>query len=250
MPESIYLGWHNNHPIMVSDEGYAAIVALITKHRICKNGCAFSAQNPMVAENFCLSCLLDKQAYLTFVGPIGEPNEEGDQQFKFVHDRGYVYLTSTKYSNEAQQDSYQTLLHWDFPVPTVYQPPRGEAVQLYPNTWSIYGNLQASVVVIEKYYDEKHTVTFLSYKNGQYRELTKRDAEMKRLMDQATDILEESKGEDGFYKYGESSSRQIRDWWIYEVVSQIAAAVYDVKLRLRLIQPHPQQADTPEAAAS
>ncbi len=243
MPESIYLGWRTSHPIVVSDEGYAAIVTLIQQHRVCTNGCAFSAQNPMVAENLCLSCLLNKQAYLTFVGPIGEPNEEGDQQFKFVNDRGYVYLTSTRYSNEAQQDSYQTLLHWDFPVPTVYQPPRGEAVQLYPNTWSIYGNLQASVVVIEKYYDEKHTVTFLSYKNGQYRELTKRDAEMKRLMDQATDILEESKGEDGFYKYGESSSRQIRDWWIYEVVSQIAAAVYDVKLRLRLIQPQPQQAD-------
>ncbi len=250
MPESIFLGWRTSHPLVVSDEGYAAIVALIQQYRVCKNGCTFTEQNPMVAENLCLSCLLAKQPFLTLVGPIGEPDEGGYRQFKFVNIQGYVYLTSTRYENEAQQDSYQTLLHWDFPVPLVYQPPRGEKVQLYPSSWSIYGNLQASVVVIERYYDQKHTATFLSYKYGEYRELTKRDADMKRLLEQATDILAESKGDDGYYQYGDSTSRQIRDWWVYEVVSQIAAAVYDVKLRMREAALKPEQNSDQEAVAS
>src|SRR5207253_1596787 len=111
-----------------------AILALIMQHRVCKNGCAYTEQNPMVAENLCLSCLFEKQPYLHFVGPVGDPDEDGHQQFKYVDEKGYVYLTHTKYENEAQQDTYQTLLHWDFPVPSVYQPPRGEEVRLYPNS--------------------------------------------------------------------------------------------------------------------
>jgi len=248
MSQTIFLGGRT-HPITVSDEGYEAIVALVTAQRVCTNGCAYTADNPMVTENTCLSCLVNRQSYLRFVGPLGDPDEDGYQQFKFLTEKGNVYLTSTRHDYAAQQDTYQTLVHWGFGVPAVYRPPRGEEVKLYPHSWTVYGNLFSSVVVIEKSYDQKHPATFLSYTNGTFRELTKRDADMKRLLEEATDILEESKGEDGSYQYEGTSSNRIRDSWVYEVVSLIAAAVYDVKVRLTASLKTEQSTDQ-EAIAS
>ncbi len=201
----------------------------------------------MVLMNVCLSCTLEKQPSLTFVGPVGTADDRGFQVFKFLDDRGFVYLASTRYTDEPKQDVYQTLLHWEFPVPAVYKPPRGEEVQLYTSSWSIYGDVRSSVVVGEKYYEPKHTCTFLLYKGGAFRELTKRDSEMKQLLDQAADIVEESKDGDGWYHIGNHLTRHRSDTAVYEVVSQIAGAVYDVKLRIsqtmrQAVQPEENEA--------
>ena len=92
--------------------------------------------------------------------------------------------------------------------------------------------------------------TFLSYKEGTFRELTKRDAEMKDLLRQATEIVEESKDENGWYQLGEYPVKYIRGSVLYQVVSQIASAVYDVRCRLSRGIADAKQAATSEAATS
>src|SRR2546421_4570348 len=86
---------------------------------------------------------------------------------------------------------------------------------------------------MERSYDAKHTCAFLSYKGGDVRELTRCDGEMKRLLDQAADILEETKDEQGYYHAQGHLTRHLLDSMLYPVASQIASAVYDLKLAHR-----------------
>ncbi len=249
-------GWHS-HPITVSDEGYTALVALVNQHRVCSRcsasyGTDLPIHNPMVVENTCLGCVIQQHPHLTFAGPVGEPDAEGYQWFEFLDTNGYVYLSSSRYSDEPRTDTYQTLAHWGFSVPTVYTPFRGEEVRLQTNNWYVYGDVvEASALVIERSYDAKHSCVFLSYKGGGYRELTKRDAEMKSLLEQAKDIIEESKDKDGWYQLGSYPTKYIRDSVLYQVVSQIASAIYDVKCRLsKDIAVGKQAAESQEVSAS
>jgi hypothetical protein len=92
-----------------------------------------------------------------------------------------------------------------------------------------------------------NTCAFVLYKGGAFRELTKRESEMKQLLDQATAIVEESKDEDGWYHIGNGLTRHRSDTAIYEVVSQIAGAVYDVKLRISQSMRHAIQPEENEA---
>jgi len=168
---------------------------------------------------------------LTYIGSA-EEDADGYQHFKFITDQGYVYTASTRYGDEARQDPHITLVHWQFPVPTFFVPSHGERVTLHPHSWQIYGDLRASVVVIERAYDAKHTAVFLSYKGGEVKVLSKRDDELKDLFRQARDILEESKDESGFYHYAGALSKTLQTEWVYEIISLIAGAVYDVKRKL------------------
>jgi hypothetical protein len=230
-------GWHG-HPITISEEGYEALTALVAEYRVCSwCGVSYETQgqmpNPMVVENRCLGCVVQKHQNLTFVGILGEPDMDGYQRFIFLDSMGYVYVTSTRSGDEPQRDTYQTLVYWGFPVPGVYTPRGGEEVKLYPSSWSIYGDVQhGSVVVIERSYDQKHSCTFLSSKGGEFRELTKRDSEIRALLDQAIAIVEESKDEAGWYHFGGYQTKYRRDSAVYMVVSQIASAVENVKRRL------------------
>jgi len=64
--------------ITVSDDGYEEIYALVMQYRRCrKRGCTFSDQNPVVGVNLCLACFLEEHKGLTYVGPFGEPDEDG-----------------------------------------------------------------------------------------------------------------------------------------------------------------------------
>ncbi len=61
MTKTIHLGYHNAHPVVLSDTGYEQLLEFLQLHRVCKNGCLFSDLNQMVAQNLCLSCLIRGQ---------------------------------------------------------------------------------------------------------------------------------------------------------------------------------------------
>jgi hypothetical protein len=233
--KTISLNRWGSNPVTISDEGYDALLKLIEQYRVCgKCHLPYAAQNPEVAENVCLICVIQRHEELTFVGALGEKDSSGNQQFQFIDERGYIYRSNSGYPDDPKEDTFQTLVYWGFPVPTAYTPPRCEEVTLHPHSWRIYGDVKtASVVVIEKTYDQKHEVAFLSYKGGEFRELTKREAQMKSLLLEARAIIELSKGEDEWYYVPGFEAGYVSDLMLYTIVSRLASAAYDVKSRLQ-----------------
>src|SRR5438094_529100 len=76
--KTIHLDGIPSRSITVTDEGYEQIVSLIMASRCCRrHGCAYSEINPVVGVNVCLGCFVTEHTYLTYVGPVGEPDEEG-----------------------------------------------------------------------------------------------------------------------------------------------------------------------------
>lgn len=102
------------------------------------------------------------------------------------------------------------------------------------------------MIVISIRYDAKHDVAFLSYKGGTFRELTKRDLEMKTRLQRATEIIEQTKDSDGFYHAGDYPTRYLNDSELYDVVAEMESAVYDIRQkfqRSKLAQAEPAESE-------
>jgi len=121
-----------------------------------------------------------KHTELRYVSAFGEPDEEGRQTYKFLDEEGYVWFSTADRSDSPNKNLLETLTHWGFSVPEYYTHPKHGDHRLWPLNWRIYGQLSiASVLMVENRYDSKLTATFLVYRGGTYKELTKKNGEMK-----------------------------------------------------------------------
>jgi hypothetical protein len=104
-------------------------------------------------------------------------------------------------------------------------------------------------VLVADYADpyNKQYVTFLLYKHGGYKELTKR-REGKVLLERATAMLERTKLPNGYYLIDRQEQSRIWDSDIYKVISQMETAMYNLSLQFAL--PGDQEHPVPVAEAS
>jgi len=243
--QTVYLDKWHDCPLTISDEGHKLLSDLVAQYLVCEAcGQPYSEEIPQVAQNLCLSCLIMRQKDLTFVGPNGI-DEKGRATFTFLDPDGYVYLSTGGYSEKAEKDVFQTITHWQFSLPTTYTTPHGE-MPLHRSEWKLYGDLpSASVIVAEhtSYSSPRFTAVFLAYKEGIYRELTKRDGEMKRLVQKARETVEATRGSDGQYHVGKYPTREVWDSQVYEVISAMESAVYNVQRAIRRKKPAEAQPD-------
>jgi len=221
--------------ITVSDEGYEEIVALVMQYRRCrKRGCTFSENNPVVVVNLCLGCFIEEHKELRYVSAFGEPDEEGRQTYKFLDDEGYVWFSIADRSDSPNKNLHETLTHWGFSVPAYYTHPKHGDHRLWPLNWRIYGQIPtASVLVVENRYDSKLMATFLVYRGGTFKELTKKNGETKLLLQRAQDAIAATKDAEGWYHVGQYPTKWISEAKLYEVISEMESAVYDGQVKLR-----------------
>ncbi len=227
----IYFEYRNNSPIIVSDKLYEAILALVELERLCsKCGCRFTAENPMVLLNLCLTCFLkqDDHKHFTFVGETREA--AGERYYAFMDTDGMVHSTSTK-SEQVTRDIYATLKFWNFPVPETHQK-KGKEYTLYPFHWKMYGDVRAPAVVIENssQYGDDPTVAYLVDKLGNILELNKRKKHIRQMFIEAHYQLEKCKRPDGLYVLPSGHER----YWIgqadqYECIAAQAAGNLETK---------------------
>ncbi len=75
--------------------------------------------------------------------------------------------------------------------------------------------------------------TFLVYRGGTYNELTKKNGEMKLLLQRAQEAMEATKDEEGWYHVGSYPTKRPSEASLYEIISQMESAMYDVQVKLR-----------------
>jgi hypothetical protein len=247
---TIYLDRWHDCPLTISDEGHEHLSRLVFQYLVCEV-CEhpYSEQTPQVGKNFCLSCLLMRQKELTYVGP-SDADEKGRTTFKFLDQEGFVYLSAVGYSEQAHKSVFQTFLHWDFPVPTVYTTAQGD-LPLHRSEWKIHGNLATASVIVAEYCGTRTRAVFLSYKGETYKELSKRDGEMKHLLQRAREAIEATRDQQGMYHAGNHPTHSIFESHIYAVVSAMESALYNVQLQIRSKKPaEAEPAQTEDAIAS
>lgn len=88
--KTIYLD-DRHHPITITEEAYAQIIAVVEAHRVCGR-CKkpYTDERAMVSENLCLTCLLKKEenSLLTFVGVLAV--DTYGTTYTFLDPKGYV----------------------------------------------------------------------------------------------------------------------------------------------------------------
>ena len=219
------------HEISVSDEAYALIEALVMSNRVCKR-CSqpFTDENPLVAENECLSCFLTQESnkLLRFVGKLSD-SPSGYSTYQFLDPKGYIHLSYTS-SNKCEQSNFYTIRYWGFPVPTTLT--RGNVDKiLNSSNWHIYGNFRqnkAIVIKYHEYYGDHLVVAFLVYRDGRIIELNKRKGDIQRLFKRAREKLEATKDSQGAYHLGNDwTTYHIEDGQLYPVISELASANYE-----------------------
>jgi len=234
--ESVYLRYTSNtNEHYVSQEDYLNVVRpLIMKLRRCAK-CEeyFDADNnPCVGKRICMKCLLKKHPDYHFL-EVTSIDKDGEQTFAFLDPAGKVYTIHENHSDDLSEDILHTLKQNGFlSVPTEHTPFKStEPVKLWVSKFKVYGDVSRNSVVVLNYSDtwEKHHFTFLLYKHGNYKELTKR-GEGKVLYEKAVGMIEKTKR--GSYYYIDGQQRgQIWDGDIYETIAKLDSMLYDLSLQ-------------------
>src|SRR5690349_2675529 len=116
--KNIYL--HNSYDgITVNKETFEQLVHFVELNKVCSN-CAhgYDERNPMVVKNYCLGCLMEKEKKhrLTLLGLVDDYIDKfGSKQYRFISEKGYIYLSSTTSSARIDPSIIRTLKHWGFP---------------------------------------------------------------------------------------------------------------------------------------
>jgi len=208
----------------VPDEIYAQICALVQDNKLCTYDYhdvhPYAADNPCVGKNICLRHMCQKHPHLTFVhdsfkwrnGP-----DDGAMAYIFLDSQGYVYLSTEDSSQQLQRSIVDTLGYYDFNAPEKVTS-RGKSVDFYPSYATLYGDLKTASVIVLSYhhYSEKVKGLFLLYKVGYPKELSRKSDLYARA-----EALVTTK---------ESYHREAE---IYEIISQLESAMYDVTLKLK-----------------
>ena len=147
----IYLRYaSSSNEIRVSDEGYAEIVALIDKYRICsKCECYFSQENPNVAALWCLKCFLKDWPSFTF---RGEFVKQGYKAYWYVCSTdGMCHYTIAGAGSDTRprEDKRVTIKYWKFPLPVDSMDNRG--IKLPHDEWVIYGDIRTAKTIVIRY---------------------------------------------------------------------------------------------------
>ena len=217
----------------VGDEAYAQIEALVTANKYCtfnyQNRHPYTEANPCVGKNICLEHLLAKQKTLTRLEIVGVANGNRSTYY-FVDTRGYVYTSIEDSSEEARRDILETLSFYGFSPPKTVES-RGKMVDFYSHYATLYGDLTIASVIVLVYSQSSEKVKglFLLYKGGPCKELTKRS----ELYHRAEELVEASKDTRGEYHIGDTSHYGRYESDIYEVISQLESAMYDVTRKLQ-----------------
>src|SRR5439155_12106768 len=128
---------------------------------------------------------------------------------------------------EAGQSLDDTLTYYGFTPPKTITS-RGKSVDFYSSYATLYGDLHTASVIVLSYnhYSEKVKGLFLLYKNGSPKELSKKSD----LYTRAEELVEACKDANGNYHLN-GNSHYSRESVLYEVISQLESAVYDVASR-------------------
>jgi hypothetical protein len=227
----VYLDSKYNE-FFVADEAYKQIVELVMAHKYCvsdyRHRHPFAKENPCVGKNICLEHLLQKQPHLVFSGQVAT-DSNAPRMYRFLDTKGMVYTSIEDSSEEAKQSIADTLFYYGFTPPETVVA-RGKAVTFYSHYATLYGDLHnASVIVLSyNHYSEKVKGLFLLYKGGKTVELTKRSDLYRR----AEELVEASKDAAGEYHINGTSHFGRFEADVYEVISQLESAMYDVMRKL------------------
>src|SRR5947209_2490089 len=220
---------------LVDDDAYAQIAAIVKAHKQClydyRNRHPYSAENPCVGKNICLEHLLEKQKNLTRLDVIG--SNAGRPVYYFVDTKGYVSTSIEDSSDEARQDLLETLSLYGFSPPKTVES-RGKTVDFYSYYATLHGDLRNASVIMLSYQhsQEKTKALFLLYKGGQTVAFQKR-GEHKTLYAKAEELVEATKDANNEYHVGGTSHYGRYESDIYEVISQLESALYDVTRKLQ-----------------
>ncbi len=220
----------------VDDETYAQIVAIVQANKFCmddhRNRHPYTTDNPCVGKNICLEHFLAKHQHLTRLEIVGETTGKASIYY-FVDQQGYVYTSTEDSSDDARRDIVETLSYYGFTPPTTIAG-RGKMVNFYSHYASLYGDLKTASVIVLVYNQSSEKVKglFLLYKNAPAVELHKR-GDHKILYTRAEELVEASKDSHGKYHINGHSHFGSYASDIYEVISQLESAMYDVTRRLQ-----------------
>jgi len=219
---------HHGDRIIVTEEGYEELLALVGRIRCCER-CEgpYTEQNPRVALNRCARCFISEKegGYvkpLSLIGTKERSYRDGEFTYLFVDGKGMVYFSHST-QTELYESAYDTLLYHGFPVPVRYQR-MGKEYTLDENNWHIHGDIHDSVVVIRylNLYSDHLQVVFLSRKRGTAIELDKHKTEIKRLFTQARAKVEASRRPNGDYSIGgHAIMHKPGDEDLYEVIAEL-----------------------------
>jgi len=223
----IYLDHHNSSPISITTDAYIRIKQLIEESRACFNcGAPFTDENPRVALNKCLQCVLDKHHSFTYIGTA----KSGDygNYYAFLDNDGYVHTTYTGNddSNPPKSD-YDTMKYYGFPTLASYSNKEQEK-PLDRSYWHIYGNFRENEVIVATYHSSYAglSLAFLSCKDGTITEINRRMKEYRELFKAAKAVAEATKDDKGFYHLGEHSSTELYESQLYAIIADIATKEY------------------------
>jgi hypothetical protein len=220
---------------LVDDDAYAQIVAIVKAHKHCmhdyRNRHPYSVENPCVGKNICLEHLLEKQTNLTRLAVIGSNADR--PVYYFVDTQGYVYTSIEDSSDEARKDVLETLSFYGFTPPQTVES-RGKTVDFYSYYATLHGDLRnASVIVLSyQHAQEKVKALFLLYKGGKTVAFQKR-GDHKTLYTKAEELVEATKDANNEYHVGGYSHYGRYESDVYEIISQLESALYDVTRKLQ-----------------
>jgi hypothetical protein len=217
----------------LDEEAYEQIVQLVKDNKHCMHNYRdrhpYTAENPCVGKNICLKHLLQKQQNLSHLDVTRETSDHHTIYY-FTDSKGKIYTSTEDSSEEAKEDMLETLSYYGFKHPEKVES-RGKSVDFYSYYAALYGDLLTASVVVLSYHqhNEKVKGLFLLYKDGTHKELTKRSD----LYAKAAELVEASKDANGYYHINGNSHFSRFEADVYEVISQLESALYDVTSRLQ-----------------
>lgn len=245
MSKTIFLEYTSKR-FEVTQEGYQKIREIIEQYQIC-TGCGNVRDNGehLFVGKKCLSCVLNAHPSLTFVGFV-RFNNDGYAVYAFTNAEGITLLSVENDSSSPQEDIAGSIEDRGFTIPTTYKPFKStEEVPLYRSSWSFYGSLEQSVIVLH-YKDSYHAkkglyIDFIAYKGGETIELNRRTTAHKNLLEKARNLAERTK-KNGLYHLNGETYRELDDTHLYPIISRLESADYNEQLAfLKAQQPEEPQ---------
>lgn len=226
----LYLDTRTNE-FVVDAQTYEEIMTLVQTAKLCSHNYQvheYTLDNPCVGRNICLQHLLEKQHDLTVVDSF--TYERGQHWYRYTDRRGYIYTSTEDSSHEASKDMMQTLVYYGFVPPTTIEV-RGKSVDFHTYYATLHGDLKTASVIVLSYNHASERVKglFLLYKNGEAKELSKKSDVYHR----ADELVEQSKDAQGTYRINGYTHYGKFEADVYEVISQLESATYEVTLKLK-----------------
>lgn len=224
--KSVYLEY-SSYEITISEDAFQEIVKLVQANAVCRR-CneLYSAENPNVAGNLCLSCFLQTDRHgLAFVkkappelAPVYHSSYAPyiGETYLFLDPRGYVHLTRSGpgEKEEASEHPESTLSYWGFPIPREASK-NGQTIAL-KGYWMIYGDVRTDEVIMLRSQD----ILFLAKRKGQAIQFNKRKALHRQMLAEAQAELEATRTSDGIYLIDGEEHYSIHESDLYRVIAR------------------------------